>query len=220
MQTSPQHGEQGNVLLCVVCTILIVSIIGGNILLNCVTRFNAASSQVRGWKESLYAAEAGGDLAYAEIRKTILDRTHAFASGWTQSGTSYTSSPVNFRGGQRQHFFGNRYLLLRRNRKSMVPVRVKGTAPLLGPKTCRAWTIVWPSAREAIAFCAKIDFNYDHFVAAYGPNGDGVGKTLVQVANPQLSRRIELVSAPITPFEAAIKAGRHILRPGFGGLCR
>src|SRR3954462_7232097 len=95
MQISHQR-EQGNVLLCVVCTILIVSIIGENILLNCVTRFNAASSQVRGWKESLYAAEAGGDLAYAEIRKTILDRTHAFVSGWTQSGTTYTSSTVPF----------------------------------------------------------------------------------------------------------------------------
>src|SRR5437763_500789 len=53
----------------------------------------------------------------------------------------------------------------------------------------------------------KIDFNYNHFVATYGPNGDNVAKTLLPVAQPQITRRVELVSAPITPFEAAIKAG-------------
>src|SRR3954463_8629087 len=87
--------QQGNVLLCVVCTIAIVSVIGGNVLLNCVTRYNASSSQVRAWKESLYAAEAGGDIAYAEVRKKILDPTHAF-SGWTYAGGVYTNSPVTF----------------------------------------------------------------------------------------------------------------------------
>lgn len=206
MQTSPQHREQGNVLLCVVCTILIVSIIGGNILLNCVTRFNAASSQVRGWKESLYAAEAGGDLAYAEIRKTILDRTHAFASGWTQSGTNYTSSPVTFGADNVSTSSTIDTFYYDGTGNPWYRVRVKGTAPLLGLKR------VGMDDRMAVgtrgdSLLRKIDFNYDHFVAAYGPNGDGVGKTLVQVANPQLSRRIELVSAPITPFEAAIKAG-------------
>jgi hypothetical protein len=206
MQTSPQHGEQGNVLLCVVCTILIVSIIGGNILLNCVTRFNAASSQVRGWKESLYAAEAGGDLAYAEIRKTILDRTNAFASGWTQSGTTYTSSPVTFGADNVSTSSTIDAFYYDGTGNPWYRVRVKGTAPLLGLKR------VGMDDRMAVgtrgdSLLRKIDFNYDHFVAAYGPNGDGVGKTLVPVANPQLSRRIELVSAPITPFEAAIKAG-------------
>src|SRR5215210_9143933 len=87
--------EQANVLLCVVCTIAIVSVIGANVLLNFVTRFNAASSQVRAWKESLYAAEAGGDIAYSEIRKTILDPSHAF-SGWTYSAGIWNHAPVTF----------------------------------------------------------------------------------------------------------------------------
>jgi hypothetical protein len=52
----------------------------------------------------------------------------------------------------------------------------------------------------------KIDLNYDHFIAAYGPNGDGTGKAIVPVPYPQVTRRIELIAAPITPFEAAIKA--------------
>ena len=49
MRISNIKSEAANVLLCVLCTILVVSVIGGNVLLNCVTRLNTASSQVRGW---------------------------------------------------------------------------------------------------------------------------------------------------------------------------
>jgi len=53
----------------------------------------------------------------------------------------------------------------------------------------------------------KIDFNYDHFTATYGPTGDGTNKAIVAVSPaPQLSRRIELIAAPIGPFDdVAIK---------------
>src|ERR1700752_968214 len=95
MQQSKTRARQGNVLLCVLCTILVVSLIGGNVLLNCVTRYNTAASQVRGWKESLDAAEAGGDVAYAEVRNTILSPSSAF-SGWTYSGGVYADSPITF----------------------------------------------------------------------------------------------------------------------------
>src|SRR2546423_4661019 len=97
MRVSSHLSERANVLLCVLCTILVVSVIGGNILLNCVTRYNAASSQVRSWKESLDAAETGGDIAYAEVRKTILDPTNAFV-GWANPGGVYSNSPVTFGG--------------------------------------------------------------------------------------------------------------------------
>src|ERR1700740_2054984 len=95
MQTSKDKVEQANVLLCVMCTILVVSLIGANVLFNCVTRYNTASGQVRGWKESLDAAEAGGDIAYGEVRKTVLDPTHAF-NGWSYSGGVYSSSSTTF----------------------------------------------------------------------------------------------------------------------------
>ena len=53
----------------------------------------------------------------------------------------------------------------------------------------------------------KIDFQYDHFTATYGPTGDGTNKAIVAVSPaPQLSRRIELIAAPVTPFDdVAIK---------------
>src|SRR6266850_877034 len=95
MRISQRTVAPGNVLLCVLCTILVVSLIGGNVLLNCITRYNVASSQVRSWKESLDAAETGGDIAYGELRKTISDPSHAF-TGWTYSGGVYNNSPVTY----------------------------------------------------------------------------------------------------------------------------
>src|SRR5438128_12584069 len=96
MRITGPAAAQGNVLLCVLATITVVSLLGANVLLNCTTRFNAATSQVRAWKASLYAAEAGGDIAYAEIRKTILDPANAFspAAGWTNSGPINANSTV------------------------------------------------------------------------------------------------------------------------------
>src|SRR3989440_11974000 len=90
MRVSNQPFERGNVLLCVLCTILVVSVIGGNVLLNCMTRYNAASSQVRSWKESLDAAETGGDIPHAQVCKAIQEPTNAF-SGWAYFGGGYTN---------------------------------------------------------------------------------------------------------------------------------
>src|SRR6266568_6321894 len=93
MEGKRKGAQAGNVLLCALCTILILSLIGGSVLFNSTTRFNVSSNQVRGWKEALQAAEAGGDIAYNEIRKTVLNPSNAFA-GWTQASTTYSNSPV------------------------------------------------------------------------------------------------------------------------------
>ena len=205
MRTSQRTVARGNVLLCVLCTILVVSLIGGNVLLNCVTRYNVASSQVRSWKESLDAAETGGDIAYAEVRKTILDPTHAFSS-WTYSGGAYTNSPVTY--GMDNLITSSRVdpFYYDANGNAWYRIRTKGTAPVLGLKRVGMDDRMGPNTRGD-SLLRKIDFNYDHFIATYGPNGDGIGQTLLPVSNPQISRRVELITAPITPFEAAIKAG-------------
>ena len=214
MRISTQSSERGNVLLCVLCTILVVSIIGGNVLLNCMTRYNAAASQVRSWKGSLDAAETGGDIAYAEIRKTIQDPTHAFSpsNGWTYSGGAYTNSPVTY---GRDNLSTNSRVdpfYYDGSGNAWYRIRTKGTAPVMGLKRVGMDDRMGSNTRGD-SLLRKIDFNYDYFVATYGPNGDGVGKTLVPVVaangnpQPQVSRRVELIAAPITPFEAAIKAG-------------
>src|SRR5437667_7183973 len=212
MRISQRTVAPGNVLLCVLCTILVVSLIGGNVLLNCITRYNVASSQVRAWKESLDAAETGGDIAYAAVRKTIQDPTHKF-SGWNYSAGAYDNLPGIT--------YGNDNLSTNSRVDPFYPdgsgnawyrIRTKGTAPVLGLKRVGMDDRMGPNTRGD-SLLRKIDSNYDHFVATYGPNGDGVGQTLVPVVDangnpqPQISRRVELIAAPMTPFEAAIKAG-------------
>ena len=204
MRSAHNIRHSGNVLVCALCTILVVSMIGGSVLLNCTARYNVSSNQVRGWKEALQAAEAGGDVAYSEIRKTVLDPSNAFV-GWTQSGTTYSNSTVTL-GTDNMNtnsvvdifyydvFTGNPWYR----------VRTKGTAPVRGLKrTGMDDRMITGSRGDSIL--RKIDFNYDHFIATYGPNGDGLGKTLVPVPRPQVTRRIEQIAGAITPFEAAIK---------------
>ena len=98
MKVSFIQNERGNVLLCAVCTIFVVSLIAANVLLNCTARYNQASNQVRSWNEALYAAESGADIAYNEVRKIASNPASAFgaSNGWTTSGTTYTSGTTTF----------------------------------------------------------------------------------------------------------------------------
>jgi hypothetical protein len=201
----PKRAEQANVLLFVVCTITIVSVIGANVLLNCVTRYNTSSSQVRAWKESLYAAEAGGDIAYAEVRKTVFDRNHAF-SGWTYTGGVWTNTPVTFGADNQNTSSRADAFWVDGNGNPWYRIRALGTAPVLGLKRTTMDDRMGPTTRGD-SLLRKVDFNYDHFIATYGANGDNQNKSVVAVNTPQITRRVELVAAPMTPFEAAIKAG-------------
>jgi len=99
MKVSFIPNERGNVLLCAVCTIFIISLIAANVLLNCTTRYNQASNQVRSWNEALYAAESGADIAFNQVRILATSNSlNAFSTsnGWTTSGTTYTSGTTTF----------------------------------------------------------------------------------------------------------------------------
>src|SRR4051812_47845975 len=82
--------QSGSALLCAMCTILVLSIVAGTVLMNCNTRYNMTSRQVKAWKEALVAAEGGADLAFAEIRKNGLDSTQGFstANNWSSPAPS------------------------------------------------------------------------------------------------------------------------------------
>ena len=217
MRIFRQKSESGSALICVLGTILVLSIIAGNILFNCVTRYNAASGQVRGWKESLYAAEAGGDVAYAEIRKTVFDSTHAF-SGWTNTGTGYSYSPAAFGRDNLTTSAAVDVFYYDSSGNPWYRIRTKGVAPVLGLTRVTMDDRV-DSGTRGDSLLRKIDFKYDHFVAAYGPNGDNVGKAIVPVSRPQIARRIELIAVPVTPFgDTAIKALTSFYGPGSAGM--
>ncbi|HEY4757116.1 MAG TPA: hypothetical protein VIH43_01050, partial [Chthoniobacterales bacterium] len=83
IRTPNQNRDGGNVLLCALCTIIIVSLIGANVLINCTRLYNVTAKQLKAWKEALYAAEAGGDTGFDEVRKALDPINPPFtADGW------------------------------------------------------------------------------------------------------------------------------------------
>jgi hypothetical protein len=81
--------ENGSALLFAFLTLVIVSIIGAGVLYNCTTRYNVTSKQVKAWNEALYAAEAGADYGFAEVRKII--STGCQTSGTTCFSTTFSN---------------------------------------------------------------------------------------------------------------------------------
>src|SRR4051812_16345477 len=75
--------EKGSTLVVAICVLTVISIIAAGVLANANARYNVGSKAIKAWKEALYAAEAGGDLAFNEIRKPYLSTPGtSFASGW------------------------------------------------------------------------------------------------------------------------------------------
>ena len=200
MQTKRNTRETGNVLLCVLATILIVSIIGATVLRNSTTRLNASSNQVRAWKEALSAAETGGDIGFAELRKRFTGETQW--SGWTNSGTTHVSPVTTFGSDSLQartvvegcYFDTSGVFHLGANpdpnAQNWYRIRSKGTTPLPGLKRTGMDDALMKDGRQHFApigsiamqditargkgdsLLRKIDFQYDHFVATYGRNWD------------------------------------------------
>ena len=157
-------------------------------------------------------------------------------AGWTNSGTTYVSPEVTF-GNSNLHartvvetgYFdgaGNFHLGSNPSGYNWFCVWSMGTAPLPGLKRTgmddalisdghKHFAAIGSTEMQDItargngdSLLRKIDFQYDHFVATYGPNGDGLNKQQVAAAYaPSIfSRRIEQIITPVTPFyDAAIK---------------
>jgi hypothetical protein len=230
------ENERGSTLVCALSTILILSIVGAGVLINSNTRYNATSSQVKGWKEALSAAEAGGDIAFNIIRKKVDDPASAFstASGWSAPAPTplpptnswslgCDGSPVTFgpENRLRAQVTVDRFQLLPGSTTvGYYRIRSIGTAQLTGLKR-----VGMDNRMNVITkgdnLLRKIDFNFAHFKATYG-YGDALataaattanGKDTVSVANPnkpEISRRIELVAVPVMPIEGAVRTSGRL----------
>src|SRR5205823_1120700 len=170
--------ERGNVLLCAVCTIFIISLIAANVLLNCTTRYNQASNQVRSWNEALYAAESGADIAFNQVRiLATSDSLNAFSTsnGWTTSGTTYTSGTTTFgTNGLRTSETVDLFYTDPTSGNAWYRIRSKGTSPLHGLKRTgmddrlsngNRFAANGATRGDGDTLLRKIDFNYDHFIA-------------------------------------------------------
>jgi hypothetical protein len=222
--------------------IIVLSTIGANVLMNCTTRYNAASNGARAWKQALYAAESGGDIAFNEVRKSISDPLNCFTTGWTNTiainvgaglnlgpggltATSnaglyyYHSSPTTTLGsdGMSTSSRVDLFFIDAVTGNPWFRIRSQGTAPVRGLNRVGMDDRVNATTRGD-SLVRKIDFRFDHFIAAYGPDGDGLNKALVPVTGAKITRRIELTASPATPFNAAIKVSGNFYGLGSAAM--
>src|SRR6266550_3144455 len=238
MRTYVQN-ENGSAILCAMGTILILSIVGANVLMNCTTRYNVTSKQVSAWRNALAGAEAGADIAYAETRKTFTNPATQFTgTGWSSPDSSvgpWTYTMPNPIGGSAnllatttvdnfttvdgyrcyriRSIGAARVFGLRRTGMDDTPARVGASFGLTGARG------------GGDSLVRKIDFNFDHFIATYG-DGDGNNKHAVNVPSDangqpiaQVARRVELIAVPIVlPSSGAITTSGSFYGPGSAGV--
>ena len=241
MRALTQNGNDGNVLLCALCTIVIVSFIGASVLINCTRHYNITAKQLKGWKEALYAAEAGGDAGFDEVRKALDPINLPFiADGWTTApspaptpGPAWTKTISGF--GQGANLSTTVTIDKLTDNTGTIPsttpyyrIRSVGTARLYGlPRTglsdkffAGGPNFVANSASRGVGdtLLRKIDFKYDHFKATYG-DGDGNNLGSSPVTYPQITRRIELVAVPkYYVFGGALRVVNAFNGPGAPGF--
>ena len=241
MRELTQNGNDGNVLLCALCTIVIVSFIGASVLINCTRHYNITAKQLKGWKEALYAAEAGGDAGFDEVRKALDPINLPFiADGWTTApspaptpGPAWAKTISGF--GQGANLSTTVTIDKLTDNTGTIPsttpyyrIRSVGTARLYGlPRTglsdkffASGPNFVANSASRGVGdtLLRKIDFKYDHFKATYG-DGDGNNLGSSPVTYPQITRRIELVAVPkYYVFGGALRVVNAFNGPGTAGF--
>ena len=239
MKTNSHKQDNGNILLCALCTIIVVSLVGANVLVNCTTRYNVTAKQFKAWKEALYAAEAGGDAALDELRKNPSSPNFT-ADGWTTApspaptpGPAWTKTFNNF--GQYNSLSTTVTIDKLIDGTGTIPntvpyyrIRAVGTARLVGLSRVGLSDKVVVSGPNFVSNSAsrgvgdtllrKIDFKYDHFTSTYG-DGDGHGVSLTPVTQgPQVTRRIELVAVPkCAVFNSAMRVANSFNWPGSAG---
>ena len=231
MKTKSYSNQDGSALICALCTILIISLIGANVLLNCTTRYNVSSKQVKGWKEALYAAEGGGDIAFSILHSRVpkvasdLATTFPSSEGWQASGSSYSNGPYTFgqkladgTGSLKTNVTVDALTAtLSGQQKYYFRIRSQGTATLFGlPRV--GMDDRMNNVTKGDSLLRKIDFKYDHFKAAYG-DGDGNGKAIQTVSYPQITRRIETIAVPqFASFTGGLRVGNAFAGPGHAGV--
>jgi hypothetical protein len=239
MQLARTHA--GTAMICALTVIVIVSLIGAGVLINSTTRYNVMSKQLKAWKEALYAAESGGDIGFAEVRKLVSPSNPWSADGWTPMASpsptpGWSKTTPAF--GQSNSLSATvtvDQLTDGATGYNYYRVRSKGTAKLLGLRRGGMDDVLLAGgtyfndtnvkANRARArgvgdsLLRKIDFNYDHFAATYGDGDFGAAPSATPLQYPQVSRRIELVVVgKMMFFDGAMRVTGSFNGPGSAGV--
>jgi hypothetical protein len=94
MQPNPSHRERASTTFLALMMLALLLFIGATVLLN-ATRLYNGNEKVEGWQEALNAAEAGADLALANLRWSVISGSPAAFSasaspspGWVKTTTT------------------------------------------------------------------------------------------------------------------------------------
>jgi Tfp pilus assembly protein PilX len=85
--------DSGSAMMIAVLLLAIITLVGATVVYNCTTRYNAGSKQIKAWNEALYAAEAGSEAAFAEIRNALSSGT-SFSTAFPADSWSVSSAPT------------------------------------------------------------------------------------------------------------------------------
>lgn len=151
------------------------------------------------WQESLLAAESGVDLAMVELRKSINNPTGAWQYPWSgvapgDGTTSYSLSGLTYagEGGTRmtmQIYVDAPSQLVDSNGWQYYRIRAIGTNTVPG--------LARTTDEKRDSTLRKLSLRIDRYTGN-------------QVVSPQVSRKIEVIARPASPFNAAILARGYI----------
>jgi hypothetical protein len=226
----------GSTTVIALLMLVVVSMIGANVLLNVQSRYNA-TIKAAGWQEALWGAEAGADVALANIRWTVVKSSPTPWSGWQkQSGSNWVNLTSPEITDASTEFAANRSI------RYIMP-----TMTQTGEGTNQVWAVVTVDAPSATNPAGLNDNfgNQWYRVRSTGYAGlpglsrvtgdlptDSLARhdnalrkfslcfdrfTGTALTTPQATRTIETLIQPKTPFVAAIATNTSFSGPGSAG---
>lgn len=200
---SPCH--EGSALIVTVMALAVLFIVAGT-LLSITTSKQAAPFQAASWHEAGSAAEGGVELALNALRRSVSEGDAAAWNGWTATAGPTFATKYLTEGDLSHEGEGNKTV------RAIVEVSIPTGAGTINPTSVpgeqRAYLIrstglaqvpgpVRLSQESANVALRKLNFFTDF-------------RTKAAVAKPQVTRVIEAIAVPVTPFPLAIHAKEQL----------
>lgn len=206
--------ESGNTTVVALLMLFVLSMVGANVLLNVTTRYDG-TMKASGWQEALFAAEAGADIGFANVRWLATGGTantpFASSSGWVNTSGTYTLTTGTFQqAGQGPSTTWAKITvdapptMKDQYNNQWYRVRSTGYAQLPGMSRVSIDTPSDMNARHSNAL-RKYSLKVDRLTG-------GV------VSTPQAARRIEVIVQPHPPWPSGIIANYSFTAPGSSGV--
>jgi Tfp pilus assembly protein PilX len=227
---SKHRPTTGSTTVVALLMLVVLSLIGANVLMSVTTRYGGTQKTI-GWQEALSAAEAGADVALANLRWTINANGIEFdrSNGWSSVGTQ-----VSYKDEQKNTFtLPARYTLAIPNQSgegtvetwAVVDVDAPTAANTASPKGLvdakgHQWFRIRSTGYAKLPGMARV--NIDTLTDPNARHNNALRKFSLRVDRltglaltnasgaadpaPQATRRLEVIAQPVTPFQSAIQA--------------